>query len=84
MVNEKNQEQLDDLQQKGVIKIISQSNIELPINHALNLGEDINENKQLAQQLKIAEIPILKTFVKGKETWVHKGYIEKADLVKNL
>ena len=45
---------------------------------------DINENKQLAQQLKIAEIPILKTFVKGKETWVHKGYIEKADLVKNL
>lgn len=45
---------------------------------------NIDENKKLAQQLNIVAIPILKTFEKGKEKWVHEGYIEKADLVKVL
>jgi len=45
---------------------------------------DINENKELAKKLKIVEIPILKIFIKGKETWMHQGYIEKADLIKQF
>ena len=45
---------------------------------------DINDNKELAKKLNIVEIPILKIFVKGKETWTHQGYIEKADLIKQL
>lgn len=45
---------------------------------------DIDQNKNLAQRLNIAAIPILKTFMKGKETWTHQGYIEKAALVKQF
>lgn len=45
---------------------------------------DIDENKGLAKQLNVTEIPILKTFVKGKETWKHNGYIDKSDLEKQL
>ena len=45
---------------------------------------DINENKELAKKLNIVEIPILKIFIKGKETWMHQGYIEKADLIKQF
>jgi thioredoxin len=45
---------------------------------------DINENKELAKKLNIVEIPVLKIFVKGKETWTHQGYMEKADLVKQF
>jgi len=45
---------------------------------------DINENKELAKKLNIVEIPVLKIFVKGKETWTHQGYIEKADLIKQF
>jgi thioredoxin-like negative regulator of GroEL len=45
---------------------------------------NIDENKKLASDLGIVAIPIIKKFEKGKETWTHKGYIEKTDLVKNL
>jgi thioredoxin len=45
---------------------------------------DINENKQLAKQLNVVEIPVLKIFVNGKEIWNHNGYIEKEDLKKHL
>ncbi|HRH57460.1 MAG TPA: thioredoxin domain-containing protein [Chitinophagales bacterium] len=45
---------------------------------------DINENKELAKKLNIVEIPILKIFKQGKETWMHQGYIEKADLIKQF
>jgi thioredoxin 1 len=45
---------------------------------------DIDENKVLAKQLNVTEIPILKTFVKGKETWMHKGFIDKNGLEKQL
>lgn len=45
---------------------------------------DINENKELAKKLNIVEIPILKIFKKGNETWMHQGYIEKADLIKQF
>jgi thioredoxin len=45
---------------------------------------DINENKQLAKQLNVVEIPVLKIFINGKEIWNHNGYIEKADLIKQL
>ncbi len=62
LVNEKNQEQLDDLQQKGVIKIISQSNIELPINHALILGGDMNENKTKIEDIDLKFAKTLATY----------------------
>lgn len=45
---------------------------------------NIDENKELAQKLNIVSIPVLKTFVKGKETWNHDGYIEKGELVKQF
>lgn len=45
---------------------------------------DIDQNKNLAKQLNIVAIPVLKTFMKGKETWNHDGYIEKAALVKQF
>lgn len=45
---------------------------------------DINENKQLAKQLNVVEIPVLKIFINGKEIWNHNGFIEKEELKKNL
>lgn len=45
---------------------------------------DVSENKQLASQLHVVEIPVLKIFSKGKETWSHKGDIEKSELVKQF
>ncbi|MCB0507403.1 MAG: thioredoxin domain-containing protein [Chitinophagales bacterium] len=45
---------------------------------------NIDENKQLAKTLNVVKIPILKIFEKGKEKWVHNGYIEKAELIKQL
>lgn len=45
---------------------------------------NIDENKALTQTLNIEAIPIVKTFLKGKEIWTHKGYIEKDELVKQL
>ena len=45
---------------------------------------DINENKQLAKQLNIVEIPVLKIFIDGNETWSHNGFITKDDLKKQL
>lgn len=43
---------------------------------------NIDENKQLAKQLAIEEIPVFKLFKKGTETWMYKGKLEKEDLVK--
>lgn len=45
---------------------------------------DINENKQLAKQLNIVEIPVIKIFENGKETWNHNGFISKEELKKQL
>jgi len=45
---------------------------------------DIAENKHLAQQLNIVEIPVLKMFMKGREIWSHQGYIERAELIKQF
>lgn len=45
---------------------------------------DISENKQLAKQLNVVEIPVLKIFVDGKETWSHNGFIGKEELKKQL
>jgi thioredoxin len=45
---------------------------------------DINENKQLAKQLNIVEIPVIKIFENGKEIWNHNGFITKEDLKKQL
>ena len=42
---------------------------------------NIDENKQLAKQLSVEEIPIFKLFRKGKEVWMHKGALKKADLI---
>ncbi len=45
---------------------------------------NIDENMELAKQLNVVEIPVLKTFLNGTEKWSHKGYIEKDELVKHL
>lgn len=45
---------------------------------------NVDENKELAKQLNIVGIPIIKIFIKGKETWTHQGYIEKDALKKQL
>lgn len=62
LVNAKNQEQLDILQQKGIIKIISQSNIDLPINHALILGGDMNDNNTKVQEIDLKLVNALASF----------------------
>lgn len=45
---------------------------------------DISENKQLAQQLDVVQIPILKVFKNGKETWTYNGLAEKQDIIKQF
>jgi len=45
---------------------------------------NIDENKQLAKNLKVEEIPVLKIYKNGTETWMHKGLVEKTELIKNL
>lgn len=62
LVNEKNQAQLDILQQKSVIKIVSQSSIDIPINHALILGGDMNDNKNKIEDVDLKLANALKTF----------------------
>ncbi len=42
---------------------------------------NIDENKELAKQLSVEEIPIFKLFRKGKEVWMHKGALKKAELI---
>lgn len=34
---------------------------------------NVDENKQLAKQLGVAEVPVLKIYKNGKEEWMHKG-----------
>ncbi len=43
---------------------------------------DIDENKQLATDLSIEAIPLLKIFHKGTEVWSYKGLIGAEDLKK--
>jgi thioredoxin 1 len=43
---------------------------------------NVDENKQLAMQLGIEEIPVVKIFKNGSETWTHTGLLEKPALVK--
>ena len=45
---------------------------------------NIEENKQLTMQQNVTEIPVLKVFKNGKETWMHKGLIGKEELVKEF
>lgn len=45
---------------------------------------NIDENKQLAKQLGVVEIPVLKIYKNGKEVWQHKGLAEKEDVIRNL
>lgn len=45
---------------------------------------NIDENKNLAKQLGVTEIPVLKIFEAGKETWTHNGLVEKHELTKAL
>lgn len=45
---------------------------------------NIDDNKQLAKQLNVEEIPVFKLYRNGKETWMHKGIIDKDALVKVL
>ena len=43
---------------------------------------NIEENKQLAVQLSIQSIPLMKIFKNGAEVWTNKGLIEEGDLKK--
>ncbi len=45
---------------------------------------NIDENKQLAKQLGVVEIPVLKIYKGGKEEWMHKGLTEKENVIMNL
>lgn len=49
-------------------------------NKARFIRLNIDENKQLATQLNVGGIPILKIFKDGKELWRHDGLIEKEEL----
>ena len=43
---------------------------------------NVDENKQLVSQLGIDEIPVLKIFKNGSETWTHTGLVEKPALIE--
>lgn len=43
---------------------------------------NVDENKELARTLGIAEIPVFRYYVNGTVLWEHNGYIEKEALVK--
>jgi thioredoxin len=45
---------------------------------------NIEENKNLTDNLKVQDIPLLILYKNGKEAWKHQGFIEKADLKKVL
>lgn len=42
---------------------------------------NIDENKSLARELEVEEIPVLKIFKNGEEVWTNKGAMEKDELV---
>lgn len=43
---------------------------------------DVDKNKNLAVKLGITQIPVVKIFSSGKETWTNTGYVGKEDLLK--
>ncbi len=45
---------------------------------------NIDENKKLAKELGITEIPVLKFYKNGKETWHHQGFIDQKSIEKKL
>lgn len=45
---------------------------------------NIDENKELAKQLGISEIPLLKIFHDGREKWSRTGLVEKSTLTAVL
>ena len=45
---------------------------------------NIDENKNLATQLGVMEIPVLKFYREGKEVWDHRGYAAKAVIEKEI
>ncbi|WP_448519816.1 thioredoxin domain-containing protein [Rhodoflexus sp.] len=45
---------------------------------------NIDENRQLAKNLQVEEIPVLKIFKNGQQTWHHKGLVGKAEVEKAL
>ncbi|MCS7027706.1 MAG: thioredoxin domain-containing protein [Bacteroidia bacterium] len=45
---------------------------------------NVEENKNLANQMKVQNIPVLILYEKGKEVWRHQGFIDKPSLKKVL
>lgn len=45
---------------------------------------DADQNKALAQQLKVQALPTLMLYIDGKQTWQHTGFISEADLKNRL
>lgn len=45
---------------------------------------DIDQNKQLMQQLQISSIPYLVIYKHGQQTWNYRGYIKLKNIIKQL
>jgi thioredoxin len=45
---------------------------------------DVDQHPSLMKELKIEELPVLRTYKNGTLTWEHKGFIEKEEVVKKL
>lgn len=45
---------------------------------------NIDENKKLANELGVSEIPVLKMYSGGKETWTRKGFTDRKEIEANL
>lgn len=45
---------------------------------------NVEENKKLAKELKVQDVPVLILYENGKETWKHQGFIDKSELQKVL
>jgi thioredoxin len=43
-----------------------------------------DDNKQLCKDLKIDALPVLHVYKNAVKTWTNVGFIEKADVVKQL
>lgn len=45
---------------------------------------NIDENKNLAAHLNVMEVPVIKRYQRGKETWESRGYTNQETLIKAI
>lgn len=53
-------------------------------NKVVVLRINADDNKQLCKDLKIDALPVLQVYKNTVKTWTNVGFIEKADVVKQL